>query len=109
MTYEDLIGKPFKRGGDDIKGFDCYGLVIFIYKEFFGIEIPSYGHKNIDAFKGESINKVIDKNKGEWVRIDKPEIPCAVFIKNHPLYVNHVGVYIGNNKFLHCLKRLALF
>ncbi|MCK4522082.1 MAG: C40 family peptidase [Nanoarchaeota archaeon] len=108
MIYDDIIGIPFKKGGNDIKGFDCYGLVRFMYSKFFDIEIPSYGHKNIDALKGEDINKVINLSKGEWKRIEKPEVPCALFIRNHPLYINHIGFYVENNQFLHCLKKVGV-
>ncbi|MCF0222950.1 MAG: C40 family peptidase, partial [Fibrobacter sp.] len=28
MKYDDLLNVPYKHGGRDLAGFDCYGLVI---------------------------------------------------------------------------------
>ncbi|MES1196452.1 MAG: NlpC/P60 family protein, partial [Steroidobacter sp.] len=34
-----LVGKPYRYGGADLNGFDCSGLVFYIYHEL-GIELP---------------------------------------------------------------------
>ncbi|MFP3758392.1 C40 family peptidase, partial [Cupriavidus sp. SIMBA_020] len=35
------IGTPYSWGGDDAaEGFDCSGLVLFVYREIAGLELP---------------------------------------------------------------------
>ena len=104
----NLIGIPFKQGGNNIDGFDCYGLVVYVFKNFYGIEIPNYNHQIIDAFNATDINTTIDKALKNWQEIKEPEEPCAVLIRNHPVYVNHIGVYVGGNKFMHALKKVGV-
>ena len=36
------IGKPYKYGGRDVTGLDCYGLVKLIYKEQYNQNLPDW-------------------------------------------------------------------
>ena len=36
----DAIGTPYSWGGDDAEGFDCSGLVLYVYREIAGLELP---------------------------------------------------------------------
>ena len=40
-----------------------------------------------------------------WTELDEPEIPCMVAFGSD--VINHVGVYIGEGKFIHTTKRLG--
>jgi cell wall-associated NlpC family hydrolase len=107
VTYEDLVGIPFKKGGSNLEGFDCYGMVRFVYSKFFHTEIPYY-NEGMKTWEGKEINEIIDSYKGEWKEVSEPQVPCSVFIRNHPLYVNHIGVYVGEGKFLQCLRKVGV-
>ena len=38
-----LIGLPFRFGGRAVPdGLDCWGVVLVLYRDAFGIELPSY-------------------------------------------------------------------
>lgn len=73
-------------------GFDCSGFVQFIYKHF-GINLPRSTMDQIN--KGISIS-INDLKNGDLV----------FFMTNSalPYQVSHVGIYIGNNKFMHSPK-----
>ena len=96
---ESLIGKPF---GND--GFNCYSLAKEVFK-YFNIDIPTYDIGDIDPCCSTSVNELIIRFKSHWVEIDKPEIPCIIFIKNDVKLINHVGVCISSTHFLHALKK----
>jgi len=70
-------------------GFDCSGFVQYVYKNF-GINLPR-----------TTMDQV---NKGASVNINNLEMGDLVFFMTNsarPYEVSHVGIYIGNNKFIH--------
>lgn len=40
MDFSHLVGVPYKKGGIDKSGFDCYGLVRHVAREGAGIDLP---------------------------------------------------------------------
>ena len=111
FLYDDLIGIPFVDGGRDAKkGLDCWGLV----KEAFrrqGYEVPDY---NISAAEAADIAGTMKKQEDDWIHLDGPRVGCLVLLRLTPgLWANHVGIYIGDGRFLHaylptgvCIARL---
>ena len=104
ITYSDsFIGMNYLWGGTTPEvsdasgnymsgGFDCSGFVQYTYKHF-GINLPRTSMDQIN--KGISIN-INDLKNGD-----------LVFFKTNPALpdqVSHVGIYIGNNKFIHSPK-----
>jgi len=70
-------------------GFDCSGFVQYVYKNF-GVNLPR-----------TSMDQV---NKGVAVKINNLEKGDLVFFMTNsalPYQVSHVGIYIGDNKFIH--------
>ncbi|MBZ9634530.1 C40 family peptidase [Clostridium sp. FP1] len=70
-------------------GFDCSGFVQYIYKNF-GIDLPRTSMDQINQGRSVTINNL---EKGDLVFfMTNPALPHEV---------SHVGMYIGNNKFVH--------
>lgn len=83
-----LIGIKYLYGGSSTKGFDCSGFVSFVYKKF-GMTLP---RASKDMGKGGTSVKKADLQLGDLVFFDT----------NGGLNsINHVGIYIGNSKFIH--------
>mgnify|MGYP001577899186 CR=1 FL=1 len=40
MDFSRLVGAPYKKGGSDANGFDCYGLVRFVAHAARGVDLP---------------------------------------------------------------------
>ncbi len=110
FAYDDLIGVPFVDGGRDKSGLDCWGLV----KEAFrrqGCEVPDY---HISAVEAADIAGTMKRQEDDWVRLNGPHVGCLVLLRLTPgLWANHVGIYIGDGRFLHaylptgvCIDRL---
>jgi cell wall-associated NlpC family hydrolase len=88
MHAMGLIGIRYKYGGTAPEnGLDCSGLVRYLFKEVWGKELPR---------TSEEISRV-----GE--RIDTRELQPGdlVFYNTLRRGFSHVGVYLGDNKFIH--------
>ena len=81
-----FLGVPYVWGGTTPAGFDCSGLVQYVCAKN-GIKIDRVTHEQI-------LNGV--EVPGESM------LPGdLVFFKNSSGYVHHVGMYIGDDKFIH--------
>lgn len=99
--FSHLIGIPFIPGGRTLDGLDCWGVVIEVFKITSpDIIIPEV---NVSYNDGSfAINNEADIIKNSFIKIISPKIPSIMAIKHHdPIYINHVGVYIGEGKFIH--------
>lgn len=87
-TLENQIGKPYVWGANGPHAFDCSGLVRYIYKNELGKDIPRVSY---DQSKfGQAIEKK-DLQPGDLVFFDTMK-------KGR---VSHVGMYVGNDEFIH--------
>ena len=87
-----FLGVPYRLGGSTLKGIDCSAFVKKIY-EIFNIQLPRTSREQLQAGKGVG--------KGELVEGD------LVFFKTQTRRASsaHVGIYIGNNEFVHASSR----
>nr|QGT50440.1 peptidoglycan-binding protein [uncultured Helicobacter sp.] len=81
------IGVPYKWGGTSDSGFDCSGLTHAVYR-LNGIVLPRASYEQYDDGKSVSKDKL---QKGDLV----------FFITNKGRRINHVGIYVGDNEFIH--------
>lgn len=79
-------GIRYKYGGTTTKGFDCSGYVQFVYKQL-GVKLD----RSTSAMY----------SKGTSVKKANLQVGDLVFFKTTSAKVGHVGIYIGNNKFIH--------
>jgi cell wall-associated NlpC family hydrolase len=82
------LGRPYKWGGDSpTEGFDCSGLIVYTYQKV-DISIPRTAMAQFSL--GKPVIKK-DLKPGDLVFFKKP--PAQK--------VNHVGIFIGKNTFVH--------
>jgi cell wall-associated NlpC family hydrolase len=84
-----LVGTPYRWGGNTpAGGFDCSGLIDYIYRTATGIKLPRTSHEmaSMDARK---VRKMTQLASGDLVFFD---IGGAI---------SHVGVYVGKGRFVH--------
>ena len=83
-----FLGVKYVWGGDTPKGFDCSGFALYVYKNF-GIELP---HQTSLQAKGGTVVTKKNLRIGDLVFFDT---------NGGKNGINHVGIYIGNGKFIH--------
>ena len=100
MWYNDYVGIPFLAKGREKTGVDCWGLVKLVYEEQFNTILPSFAdHYEYDDT--ERIAELTAQYKEAWEVTIEPK-PGSVILFKVLGHVSHVGIYIGNNNFLHC-------
>lgn len=79
-------GTPHRMGGNSKKGIDCSGFAHYMYNKLFNIKTPRS-------------TKLFLKYGG---KIRKNQLyPGDIVIFRPPTYPYHVGIYVGENKFIH--------
>lgn len=89
-VVKSFVGIPYRLGGSTIRGIDCSAFVKKIY-EIFNISLPRTAKEQL------RIGKKVERE--ELVEGD------LVFFKTRRSNDPHVGIYIGNNEFIHASSR----
>ncbi len=84
-----LVGTPYRWGGNTPRGgFDCSGLVDYVFRTEAGIDLP--------------------RTSREMSRLPDPRVGAArllpgdlVFFRTEGGGVSHVGIYVGKGRFVH--------
>lgn len=84
-----FLGVRYRLGGTSKRGIDCSAFVQKVYRSF-DVRLPRVARDQSSV--------------GVEVDIDKLEKGDLVFF-NTNRYLGHVGIYIGNNKFIHASSR----
>lgn len=101
---QKYVGIPFKSGGRNSDGCDCYGLVRMILKNEYHYELPSLDKQYLDALNIDATKKLFK----EFLpliccqKIDSPEEKALAIIKNQGL-ATHVAIYAGDGNIIHTM------
>jgi cell wall-associated NlpC family hydrolase len=83
-----LIGVRYRWGGNTPQsGLDCSGFVRYVFNDTFGFLLPR---------KSSQMSKV-----GLQIRKDELQPGDLVFFNTMRHAFSHVGIYLGDNKFIH--------
>lgn len=90
MLFQVLssIGVDYKYGGaSHVTGFDCSGLVVHVFREGYGVVLP----RNAQA----------QSQAGRAVSAEELQPGDLVFYNTLNRPFSHVGIYLGEGKFIH--------
>jgi cell wall-associated NlpC family hydrolase len=85
------LGLDYRNGGSSHEnGFDCSGLVVHVYREAWGIELP---------------RETRDQSRvGVPVSLAELQAGDLVFYNTLDRPFSHVGIYLGDGRFVHAPK-----
>ena len=86
-----LLGKPYVWGAEGPSSFDCSGFTYYVFKNAANINLPrvSKDQSNYGTYVKKS-----DLKAGDLIFFDTSG--------ENDGNVSHVGIYLGNNQFIHC-------
>jgi cell wall-associated NlpC family hydrolase len=84
-----LVGTPYRHGGNSPEGgFDCSGLVAYVFRDVAGIVLP--------------------RTAADMAAIEAPRIDAGRNLRSGDLVffratrrIGHVGIYVGEGRFVH--------
>jgi cell wall-associated NlpC family hydrolase len=91
FTSMGFLGVPYRRGGNTAEsGFDCSGFVRAMYKQTVGLILPRKAEQQAAATE----------------KIDRSDLKPGdlVFFNTMRRAFSHVGIYVGEGKFIHSPK-----
>nr|ACY24703.1 NLP/P60 protein [uncultured organism] len=89
------LGKPYRWGGTSLKhGFDCSGLVQYAFKPLEDLDLPR-------------TSRALSRVEAPSVRRGDLEPGDLLFFKIRSRSVDHVAIYLGNDRFIHAPRRGA--
>lgn len=90
MSAKRYLGTPYVFGGTSPSGFDCSGFVMTIFK-----------------MNGVSVLRCADEqySEGKYVPTGEMLPGDLVFFETYAPGASHVGIYVGDNKFIHASSR----
>jgi len=91
-TALELIGIRYKWGGATPEtGLDCSGLVQFVFQQATGVTLPR---------SAKEMSRLGDK-----VALADLQPGDLVFFNTRRFAFSHVGIYLGDNRFIHAPRR----
>ena len=89
----NVLGTPYRWGGSSpSKGFDCSGLVKYAFNDVAAVDLP----RTSNAMAA-----------GHGVKVDRKDLKPGdlIFFNIKSRRVNHVAIYLGNDRFIHAPRR----
>jgi cell wall-associated NlpC family hydrolase len=87
-----LLGVEYRRGGDSPEtGLDCSGLVRYVFQQVTGLNLPRTAREMSEVGAAVALG---DLKPGD-----------LVFFNTQRFAFSHVGIYLGDNQFIHAPRR----
>ncbi len=90
LFAKKMLNIPYRFGGNSLLGIDCSGYVKKVYS-LIGINLPRSAREQF--------------TEGKPVENEELTMGDLVFFRTYASFPSHVGIYLGNNLFIHASSR----
>ncbi len=86
-AIDPWMGVRYRSGGNSSQGIDCSAFTASVLSSYAGIQLP----------------RTCREQYQQYPKVEKDEIQIGdlLFFRTRGRTVSHVGIYLGNNKFVH--------
>lgn len=94
----------YKNNGRNYPEFDCYGLIAYLYKKDFGIDLVDFNYIN----SNDTTNSLIfhrEMNSKSWERVDAQKGTIVALRVNGR--ASHCGYMVSDNEFVHIMQNVG--
>lgn len=120
MTLPEFVaralGTPFRAKGRDWRGVDCWGLVYLAYRELRGVDLPTYAddYAERDLRGSRALGGLVAREAESWRLVRAAGEPSGaedildvvvLRLGGRPV---HVGLYLGEGRFLHAEEKIGV-
>ena len=103
---DEYIGIPFKAGGRDRDGLDCWGLVRLVYRERLGVDLPAYDgvFSDTDPETMRQVGSLMAEQSRQWQQVQQMQPMDVLLIRVNGGVPSHVALYLGDDWMLHIME-----
>lgn len=98
------LGRPWVNGATGPDSFDCWGMLRYVQKHHFSLDVPIW---SVDADDVLKVVRAIQTNPelNNWTKVSEPLEGDSVLLA-HAHHPHHVGVWLNvdGGGVLHCIK-----
>jgi len=107
---ERYIGIPYVESGRDRAGLDCWGLLVLIWREQYGVDLPAYDgptwHRGADAATiGRALQRDLDRYDEIAAGCEREGDGIILRLRGEPL---HVGLVVASGWMIHTHETAAV-
>jgi cell wall-associated NlpC family hydrolase len=102
LLFDRFVGIPYLDKGRSIVGCDCWGLVVQVYRELRGIELPSYSDRYVTGSDRKAMARLIAGGLDDWQEIPKGEEQTFDgVLMREGAFPRHIGIVTAPGMLLH--------
>jgi cell wall-associated NlpC family hydrolase len=103
---QELLSMKYEKDGRGPKTVDCYGVLVYYYKQF-GLSLPDYSTQK----DWEDNEEIILREYSNFFRrlssLENPETGDMMILHNTEGELGHLGLYLGDQRFIHSYEKIG--
>jgi probable lipoprotein NlpC len=105
FSWDKFVGLTYKHGGRGPLAYDCWGLILAIYKER-GVDLWDIAESYEESKFWHAKNFFLENYHRDWERVDDTPKPFDVILFNNDLGLPvHAGVVVTPTTFIHAQRK----
>ena len=105
---DTYVGIPYIKGESGGSGCDCWGLVVMVYRDLLGVELPLYQDYRTSAADVEAVANLVAGAPDSWHEISGSEATYLDLVIIRAAGIeSHVGLLAGSGMILHTTPQVG--